>query len=427
MKRKNIFSLTTGILYLLSSASTVFAGSLTPANYEGRMMIGETISVDKTVTVDPADVPEILDTTVTTVDNKYDILFLADNTGSMGEAIGNVQTNARSLLEQLSNSYNDIQFGVARYYGDPKEYLTRVDSPGTTENTVTKEYSYRGKYWGNHYYYLTTSGMGINNRVTITADKYYGDRVVQYYQLASNATTQAYQLQEQVNTGSINDAIAAINNWEADGGGDLPEANLFALHQAATSGGSTSSGLSTTYNTNWRSDAKKIIVWFGDASSHEFTVDKAEAIQALNDNGITVVAINASNTTDSLTSGINTNSQASDIAEETSGEYAAVYSSNLTDSMLNLIGEAVTNITTETVTAGTVDLGFTSTGDTSGITVVYTCTDSRGCDDVAANETRTFKMDVTGDTSGEYNFNTVVTGVSGATGTNEIEVYGYAD
>jgi hypothetical protein len=51
--------------------------------------------------------------------------------------------------------------------------------------------------------------------------------------------------------------IAAINNWSATFGGDLPEADLYALHQVATGA------------TGWRPGALKFIVWFGDAPSHE--------------------------------------------------------------------------------------------------------------------------------------------------------------
>lgn len=431
MKHRNLFALASGMLYVLGSASTVIAGSLTPAEYDARMGLTQTVSVEKNVTVDPSDV-KVINETTTTVDNKYDILFLADNTGSMGNAIENVQDNAQSLLRQLSDNYNDIQFGVAKYYGDPKEYLVRVDNPGTPADTFTRKWEYTGSYGigrsKKYNYNYTTSGLGKGETSTTKSySTYYGTEVNYYYQLDPDAVNQAYKLQEEVDGGNINDAVTAINSWEANGGGDLPEANLFALHQAATSGGSTDEGLSTGLNTNWRSDAKKIIVWFGDASSHEFSVDKAEAIRALNDNDITVVAINASNTTTSLTSGINTNSQASDIAERTNGKYAAVYSSNLTESMLNLIGDAVTNITNRTVTASTVDLQFESEGDTSGVTVTYTCTDTRGCNNVPGSESRTFRMDVTGTQVGTYNFNTVVTGVSGATGTNEIEVYGFAD
>lgn len=436
MKRKNIFNVAAGISYLLGFSPAVFAGSLSPANYEAKITLGKTISVEKTVTVAPSDVPDIVNTSTTTVNNKYDILFLADNTGSMGNAISNVQTNARSLLQKLSTTYGDIQFGVARYYGDPKEYdfeyggkkLVQVPKFGTTSNTITRRWKYtsssvvNGKTVYNYDY--TVSGMGTTPTTQKqTYDKNYGSEINYYYQL--NSPTIAYQLQDTVNGGTVDSAIAAINTWSAFGGGDLPEANLFALHQAATSGGATSGGVSSGQNTNWRSDAKKIIVWFGDASSHEMTVNKAEAIKALNDNGITVVAINASNTTDSLTTGINTNSQASDIASATKGEFAAVYSSNLTDSMLSMIGDAVKNITTETRTPGKVNLAFTSEGNTSGLKVTYTCTDSRGCNNVSGGESRTFKMDVQGDKVGTYNFKTVVkiTDTTNVSGNNKIDVY----
>ena len=428
MKNKNIFSLTAGMVYLLGSSSIVFAGSLSPATYQARLSMGETISVEKTVTIDAADIEDIIDETTTTVDNKYDILFLADNTGSMGNAIANVQTNAQSLLQQLSTSYNDVQFGVARYYGDPKEYLVRVEDPGSDSDTVTVRWQYRGVNSDNrHEYDYTLVGMGRNEESIRNYENYYGEDITRYYQLDPDAATKAYELQEQVNGGSIDDAIAAIDNWQAVGGGDLPEANMFALHQVATSGAATDEDFSTAYNTNWRSDAKRIIVWFGDSPSHEYTIDRQETIEALNDNDVTVVAINASSTTTSLTSGINRAGQASEVANATNGTYAAVYSDNLADSMLTLIGDAVTNITTQTVTPGTINLQFEYQGDTSGLTVTYTCTDSRGCKNVGAEESRTFRMDVTGNAIGEYSFDTVVVNVPDAVGTNEIEVYGFPD
>jgi hypothetical protein len=435
---KNIFSFVTGLICLFGSNSVALAGSLTPAAYQQTIRLNQTVSVDKTVIINSTDVPDVVNTMSTAVDNKYDILFLADNTGSMGAAIGNVQTNAQSLLQQLSTSYNDIQFGVARYYGDPKEndftyqgnkYLgknfVQVKNPGSSANTITQEWTYKNKVNGKFSYDYKLSGMGLNHTQTVSYGVNYGSQITYYYQ--ENGPNKAYQLQEGVNGGSVNDAIAAINNWEAFGGGDLPEANIFALHQAATSGGATDGGLSTGFNTQWRSDAKKIIVWFGDAASHELSVDKTEAIRELTSKGITVVAINASNTTTSLTSGINTDSQASSIATATNGTYAAVYSSNLTDSMMTLIGDAVSNMPTQTTTPGTIDLVFESQGNTSGITVTYTCTDQRGCTNVSGNQSRTFKMDVTGNAVGQYNFNTVVKDVPGATGTNNIQVFSISD
>jgi len=70
---------------------------------------------------------------------------------------------------------------------------------------------------------------------------------------------------------------------------------------------------------------------------------------------------------------------------------------------------------------------FESQGNTNGITVTYTCADERGCTNVPGNQSRTFKMDVTGNTVGQYNFNTVVRNVPGATGTNDIQVFSVSD
>ena len=51
-------------------------------------------------------------------------------------------------------------------------------------------------------------------------------------------------------------AQAAIGAWTAAGGGDAPEANLFALHKLVTAAG-------------FRSTSSRIVVWFGDAPGHD--------------------------------------------------------------------------------------------------------------------------------------------------------------
>jgi hypothetical protein len=51
---------------------------------------------------------------------------------------------------------------------------------------------------------------------------------------------------------------AAIGTWTADGGSDGPEGQLFALHRLATDPA-----------IGWRPDARRIIVWFGDAPGHD--------------------------------------------------------------------------------------------------------------------------------------------------------------
>lgn len=56
------------------------------------------------------------------------------------------------------------------------------------------------------------------------------------------------------------DVAGAINEWNASGGGDGPEGQLFALDQIASSLSSSPS---------WRQASKRIIVWLGDAPAHD--------------------------------------------------------------------------------------------------------------------------------------------------------------
>ena len=55
------------------------------------------------------------------IGEKVDVYFLADNTGSMGAAIANVQAGANTIMTTLAGMGLDIQFGVGNYhdFGDP--------------------------------------------------------------------------------------------------------------------------------------------------------------------------------------------------------------------------------------------------------------------------------------------------------------------
>lgn len=57
---------------------------------------------------------------------------------------------------------------------------------------------------------------------------------------------------------------AAINSWTASGGGDFPEANIYALEQVAST-------------VSWRPDAERILLWFGDATGHDPSLGSTEA------------------------------------------------------------------------------------------------------------------------------------------------------
>ena len=69
----------------------------------------------------------------------------------------------------------------------------------------------------------------------------------------------AFQPQQAV-TKSLPAVQAAINTWTNSGGNDIPEGQFFALNQIAEPPGGS---------IGWRSDSKRIIVWFGDAPGHD--------------------------------------------------------------------------------------------------------------------------------------------------------------
>ena len=130
-----------------------------------------------------------------------DFLFLADTTGSMGPSIDDVKTNAQAIINAIEGAgAADGRYAVANYRD-------------------------------------TTAGLAACD---------YLD------ELDTNFTNAA-------------GAITAINTWSVgstggvDDGCDLPESQLYALHQAATS----SLGLS------WRAAAEKFVIWFGDAPGHD--------------------------------------------------------------------------------------------------------------------------------------------------------------
>jgi hypothetical protein len=58
----------------------------------------------------------------------------------------------------------------------------------------------------------------------------------------------------------IADIEAAVNAWTTTSGKDIPEAQFYGLDQVAEAPGG---------KIGWRADAKRIIVWFGDAGGHD--------------------------------------------------------------------------------------------------------------------------------------------------------------
>lgn len=87
-------------------------------------------------------------------------------------------------------------------------------------------------------------------------------------------------------TEDIDKVEAAIRTLRASGGGDGDEANLVALYKVATD-----------KSIGWRTDSRKILVYFGDFPGHEptcikgKTITRTDVVKALEAKKITVIAV----------------------------------------------------------------------------------------------------------------------------------------
>lgn len=298
-----------------------------------------------------------------------DILFLADNTGSMGGVINSVKNTSTALLTSLNSNFTDARFSVARYLGDPSE---EGDADFNSAYDVITP--------------LTASSASVT---------------------------------------------AGINSWFASGGGDGPEANFYALHQAVTNGASTCPGLGSQAGfcggsgeaIGWRPGASKVILWFGDVSSHQNTVTMDNVKAALA--GSKVVALNSSSAgfgiDEDFADDGQAGNQASSIVTALGDDgaifnnFASVPTANIVETITTLVGDVT----------DTIDLSLAvGSGDTSGLDIAFTCTDALGCDDVPLGESRTFDMDIKALTPGTYDFTVIAPGVAGAVETDSITVNG---
>ena len=328
------------------AATGALAASITPASFDATIELGGSVTVSKTITLDPGGA------------GRVDIFFLTDDTGSMFGVINNVKTTSSALITELDEVYGDAAFGVGSYDGDPREFTDgRLGSP------------------------------------------------------PGPALTSPYTRQQMVTTDTAA-VIAGIDTWVASGGGDAPEANFFALHQVATSGGLTDGlgatdspgGLSTELDTGWRTGTQPVIVWFGDVRSHTTTVDQAEVIAALLANDVIVVGMNSVG----AGGGIDQSGQASALTAATGGVLVNSFASVPIGSLVTTIVDAIGEVTS------TIDLLFFHTA-AAGVGVSFNCTDPLGCTGVVGGASRTFDVTFTGLAPGLYNF------VVGARGVSAVE------
>ncbi len=196
-------------------------------------------------------------------------------------------------------------------------------------------------------------------------------------------TTDAWVYRELTDlTTDTTDAQSAINSWAAGGGGDWPEANLYALESVAT-------------GTSWRAGSERILVWFGDAPGHDPSLGTTEsdAIAALTGASIQVEAVDVGR--------MDSTGQASRITAATGGNlHSGIDSSTIATTILDAINTAIAEYT---------EVGLDLSEVPAGVDVAVTPGSYTGSWD--RSESRDFNFDVTftGVTVGTYDFNIYAT------------------
>lgn len=169
-----------------------------------------------------------------------------------------------------------------------------------------------------------------------------------------------FAFQHQLNPNTSQATVqAAINGWTLGNGVDWPEAAFYALDQLSDSAPVTPIG--------WRNDSKRIVVWFGDAPSHDpicaaisslpYDINEGSVTAKLAAANITVLAISTS--TPGLDAAPPTNGdydpycgpqtgtagQATRIANATGGQVVfGINATTIVNTIINLVQTAINTI-----------------------------------------------------------------------------------
>jgi hypothetical protein len=247
-----------------------------------------------------------------------DVFFLTDTTGSMGGAINNIRTGFSNLVSTLSGVASNIAFGAGEYKD--------------------------------------------------VGDFFSGGGNIGPYRENSDLTT---------STAAVQSAMGA---WVASGGGDLPEANVFGLQQAAT-------------GTSWRSGSQRFLVWAGDAPGHDPSngATLAGATAALVAADVTVYAASATSGP-----GINQTGQATSVAAATGGSFLGTFNpANFATVITNALTTGISTYSS---------VGLAVMGLPPGVSVNFVPAAITGSFDRSIERLFDFDVTFTGLAAGVYDF-----------------------
>lgn len=208
-----------------------------------------------------------------------------------------------------------------------------------------------------------------------------------------------YAFQHQLSpTNAVASVAAAISAWSASGGNDDPEGQLYALEKLAVAPGGAP--------INWRSGAKRIIVWFGDQPGHDpvckaisgeaADITEITATNRLVSERITVLAISTNNPgldadpksgtdyTSACGAPGGTAGQGTRIAAATGGAFVTgIDPTTIVNTIINLVTTAVSQIN---------NVNLVPTGQTAPF--VSSITPAGGYGPLAGDKDHTLKFDV---------------------------------
>ena len=88
---------------LLFAGSSVLADSIAPASFSATLNKGESATIRKVVTINDEATTSLID-----------VMFVLDNTGSMGTALASLRTNIDAAMAQTA-ALGNVRWGVGHF------------------------------------------------------------------------------------------------------------------------------------------------------------------------------------------------------------------------------------------------------------------------------------------------------------------------
>ena len=129
-KQNHFMTMALVVMVIASMLAIPVSASISPDNVEATLNPGESLIVDKTVTIPDPPYPV-----------KADVIFVFDLTGSMSGVLTTAKAKSGDIMDTLNATGVDIQYGVASYMDYPHRY-TSCGYTNTYGSAAAGDYAY---------------------------------------------------------------------------------------------------------------------------------------------------------------------------------------------------------------------------------------------------------------------------------------------